>query len=205
MGINKPLVVIASLLTALMLTLTIVSLVIGMDQPHPEANVITQKFMEEYTHWKMWKDLGSVTLVWTLISAFVIVMGIAWGVVDTGNETTDLVIHCVLFIPLIIWGLWIQPVSIFNIQEMANAKPRVQTAYISRKYYKDDLTKYIPTRHIHRSTASYRHYYFVYSNGASEEVMHNQYENNSTGEQYYLIMCNNTIVGRFDTDIYTIK
>ena len=204
MAINKPLVVIASILTAIMLTLTIVSLVKEQYQPHPEANVITQEFMEEYANWMMWKDLGSVTLVWTLISAFVIVMGIAWGVVDTGNETTDLVIHCVLFIPLIIWGLWIQPVSIFNIQEMANAKPRVQTAYISRKYYKDDLTKYIPTRHIH-STASYRHYYFVYSNGASEEVMHNQYENNSTGKEYYLIMCNNTIVGRFDTDIYTIK
>ena len=204
MGINKPLVVIASILTAIMLTLTIVSLVKEQYQPHPEANVITQEFMEEYANWMMWKDLGSVTLVWTLISAFVIVMGIAWGVVDTGNETTVLVIHCVLFIPLIIWGLWIQPVSIFNIQEMANAKPRVQTAYISRKYYKDDLTKYIPTRHIH-STASYRHYYFVYSNGASEEVMHNQYENNSTGKEYYLIMCNNTIVGRFDTDIYTIK
>jgi len=200
MGINKPLVVIASILTAIMLTLTIVSLVIGMDQPHPEANVITQEFMEEYAHWMMWKTLGSITMTWTFIGAVLIVVGIAWGVIDYRNDFDKFIRYNVLIIAVIVTAISVPKVSIFDVGDMAKVTPRAHKVSITKTYYED--VRRIFTRH--RSSTT-RHYYIAYSNGIKEEVGYYEYEKYSAGKEYYLIMCNNTIVGRFDTDIYTIK
>lgn len=199
MGINKPLVVIASILTALMLTLTIVSLVIGMDQPHPEANVITQEFMEEYTHWKMWKTLGSITMTWTFIGAVLIVVGIAWGVIDYRNDFDKFIRYNVLIIAVIVTAISVPKMSIFDVGDMAKVTPRAHKVSITGTYYED--VRNIFSRHC----SSTRHYYIAYSNGIKEEVGYYEYKKYSAGKEYYLIMCNNTVVGRFDTDIYTIK
>lgn len=203
METNKPFIVITSVITAILLTVTIVAMVQGHDAPHPEANAITQEFIEDYTRWKMWDTLGSITFVWTFISGLFIVAAVAYGVVDTGNEITDLIIRLVLYILIIIFGLWIQPASIFDVYNMATKTPRVQTAYLSNMYYKNDIAEYFPHRHRHSNHKPHKHYFFVYSNGAREEVPEYNYNKHSTGERFYLIMCDRTVVGRFDPNIYS--
>jgi hypothetical protein len=201
---NKLLTVVASIVTVLLLALTIVAFVNGHDQPYPEANVITQEFMEEYAHWRMWKELGSITLVWTIIGAIYIVIGIAWGAFDIEDNTARFVVPGILMILVFLLGLYLQPYSLFDVHNMATAKPNAQVCVVWRTYYKVDKIDaiFLKKRGARRVIV---HYYFVYSNGAEEEVTEYQFEHDPFDQRFYIIMCGDTVVGRFSTDIYKLQ
>ena len=188
MSVNKPLTILGGTLSALSVG-WIGYCVYQSVQTRPHSKILTDEVIEGVCHSEFLLNIAMVGVAFLLIAIVLLSMGTKWERISAGGGNA-IVIILAYFAIVVGVSAFILPPFVKKAIDIKTQEPRIEEVTLADSYKKRSR----------RST----NYYAVFSNGSKDSISRTEFDRYSIGDEFYVIMCDDTCVEHFDADQYEL-
>ncbi len=188
MSVNKPITILGGTLSALSVG-WIGYCVYQSVQTRPHSQILTDEVIEGVCHSEFLLNIGMIGVTFLLISIILLSLGTKWERISGGGGNA-IVIMLAYFAIVVGVSAFILPPFVKKAIDIKTQEPCIEEVTLTDSYKKRSR----------RST----NYYAVFSNGSKDSISRTEFDRYSIGDEFYVIMCDNTCVEHFDVDQYEL-